>query len=270
MSFPMNLQIFAESVETPEPAEPVSEELGAEVVDTPEETEGEEVQEPAAPAVDENAIYAAARRSAERDMNGLNGRVLSRFGNMKNPETGKPIRTANDYFDALEAQERVNARQQMQEHGVNPELLAQLIANDPTIRQAKEVLRENNLLEGEREIDEQVRKISEIDPNLKSLDDIYKMDTFQTFDNYVRNHGLSLVEAFYLANKDSLSQKDVAATKQAAINAAKGKSHMTPVGGGAPSADTEVDIPVEERSIWEAAYPDLSYKELKAKYNKSL
>lgn len=270
MSFPMNLQIFAESVETPEPAEPVSEELGAEVVEEPVEPEGAEVQEPAAPAIDENAIYAAARRAAERDMNGLNERVTSRFGNMKNPETGKPILTANDYFDALEAQERVNARQQMQQQGVSPELLAQLIASDPTIRQAQQVLRENTLREGEREMNDQIRKISEIDPSVKSLDDIFKMDTFQKFDNYVRNHGYNLVDAFYLANRENLSQKDVAATKQAAINAAKGKSHMTPVGGGAPSSEAEVDIPENERSIWEMAYPDLSYKELKTKYNKSL
>ena len=270
MRFPMNLQIFAESVETPEPAEPVSEELEAEVVDESVEPEGEEVQEPAAPAVDENAIYAAARRAAEKDMNGLNARVASRFGNMKNPETGMPIRTVSDYFDALEAQERVNARQQMHEKGVDPDVLAQLIANDPTIRQAQNVLRENTLREGEREMGEQIRKISEIDPNVKSLDDILKMDTFQNFDNYVRNYGLSLVDAFYLANRDSLAQKDVAATKQAAINAAKGKSHMIPAGGGAPSADTEVDIPANERAIWETAYPELSYKELKAKYNKSL
>ena len=265
MKIPMNLQFFAESAETPEVAEPVSEEP-AEVVDT--QVEGEEVQEPAEPVVDENAIYAAARRASEKRINDLNARISNRFGNLTNPETGKPIQSMEDYLDALEAQERVQARQQMQEKGVDPEVLSRLIANDPTIRQAQKVLEENTMREGERELNEQIRKLSEIDPSIKTFDDVCKMENFQTFDALVRNNNLDFVSAYRLANFEKLSQKEAAATKQAAINAAKGKSHMVPTAGLTVNDGLE-EIPVADLPKWKAFFPDASAKELKEKYNRA-
>ena len=106
---PMNLQMYAEGGEGPDIADPVSEEL-AEVVDfvDPEGDKGEKDPEPADPGIDENAIYAEARRTAEKQMNAMNARVMSRFAGMTNPETGQPIKTVADYFEALDAQERVN------------------------------------------------------------------------------------------------------------------------------------------------------------------
>ena len=265
MFIPMNLQIFAESVETPEVAEPVSEET-AEVVDT--QVEGAEVQEPAEPVIDENAIYAAARRASDKQMNELNKRISDRFGKLTNPETGKPIQSVYDYLDALEAQERVQARQQMQERGVDPEILSRLIANDPTIRKAQKVLEENTMREGERELNEQIKKLSEIDPSIKSFDDLPKMENFKTFDALVRNNGLNFVDAYRLANFEKLSQKDAAATKQAAINAAKGKSHMVPTAGLTVNDGLE-EIPVADLAKWKAFFPEASAKELKEKYNRA-
>lgn len=274
--FPMNLQLFAEGANDPGAADPdVGEELIDEpLIEEPEGTEGEGAgaNEPelAAPEVDQNAIYAEARRAAERQMNGLNSRVISRFGNMKNPETGRPIRSAQDYFDALEAQERVNARREVESRGVDPRLIDRMIADNPVIRQAQEVIRENTLRQGEAELNNQIQKISAFDPSVKSLDDIVKMPTFPVFDSYVRQ-GLSLTDAYRLANFDSLAQRDAAASRQAAINSVKGKSHLSPIGGVSGDAGAPmVDIPKEELSIWEEAYPELSYKELKEKYNKTL
>ena len=270
--FPLNLQLFAEGEEDPEPADPEVVEIGVEDPvggEEPAGTEGEEDPEPADPEIDSNAIYAQARRAAERRMEGINSRVSRRFGNMKNPETGQPIRTAEDYFDALEAQERVNARRQIEERGVDPALIDQMISNNPVIRQAQEVLHENTMREGERELSEQIQQISAIDPLVKSLADIAKMETFPQFDAYVRR-GLSLPEAYRLANFESLSQRDAAASRQAAINAAKGKSHLSPIGGGMGEASHMVEIPNEELGLWQEVYPELSYKELREKYNKSL
>ena len=192
-------------------------------------------------------------------------RVARRFGSMKNPETGQPIRTTQDYFDALDAQERMNARQQMQQRGVDPGLIDRIVNNNPVIRQAQQVIRENTLRQCEMELENQIHQISTIDPSIKSLDDIAKMPTFPVFDAYVRR-GLSLTDAYRLANFDSLAQRDAAASRQAVINAAKGKSHLGPIGGGAGDPGKEmVDIPANERYLWEEAYPDISYKELKEK-----
>ena len=277
--FPLNLQLFAGGENEPEPADPVT---GTELIDEPEPTEtpdddpgeggegGENEPAPAAPAIDQNAIYAQARRAADRRMNELDSRVASRFGNMRNPETGQPIRTTQDYFDALDAQERMNARREVQRRGVDPGLIDRMIANNPVIRQAQQVIRDNTLRQGEMELENQILQISSFDPSVKSLDDIVKMPTFPVFDAYVRQ-GLSITDAYRLANFDSLAQRDAAANRQAAINSVRGKSHLAPIGGVAGEAGKQlVDIPQNERYLWEEAYPELSYKELKEKYNKTL
>lgn len=277
--FPLNLQLFAGGENEPEPADPVT---GTELIDEPEPTKapdddpgeggegGENEPAPAAPAIDQNAIYAQARRAADRRMNELDSRVASRFGNMRNPETGQPIRTTQDYFDALDAQERMNARREVQRRGVDPGLIDRMIANNPVIRQAQQVIRDNTLRQGEMELENQIQQISSFDPSVKSLDDIVKMPTFPVFDAYVRQ-GLSITDAYRLANFDSLAQRDAAANRQAAINSVRGKSHLAPIGGVAGEAGKQlVDIPQNERYLWEEAYPELSYKELKEKYNKTL
>ncbi len=104
---------------------------------------------------------------------------------------------------------------------------------------------------------------------IKSLEDISKMPTFQVFDAFVRR-GLSLTEAYRLANFDSLMQRDAAATRQATINAAKGKNHLAPLGGVNGPQEQLVEIPQNERELWETAYPGVPYKELREKYNRSL
>ena len=262
---PMNLQIFA-GEEVSEPAEPTLDEVESVVVDEAVSTAGEEVQEPAAPANDENARYAAARREAEGRVNRMNQRVVERFGEFKNPITGKPITTVDDYFDALDAQEQLNIRQQMQEKGVDPALLDQAIRNNPLMKQAENAIREINLQRGNQELDRQIREISTMYPEVKNLSDIAKMDTFPIFDSYVKN-GMNLTDAFKLANFDSLMQKGNAASKQAAINAAKGKSHLTPV-GGATAPDGLAEIPREELSRWKEFFPNATAKELREKYNR--
>ena len=260
--FPLNLQLFAGGENEPEPADPVT---GTELIDEPEPTETPDDDPGEGGEGGENE-----RRAADRRMNELDSRVASRFGNMRNPETGQPIRTTQDYFDALDAQERMNARREVQRRGVDPGLIDRMIANNPVIRQAQQVIRDNTLRQGELELENQIQQISSFDPSVKSLDDIVKMPTFPVFDAYVRQ-GLSITDAYRLANFDSLAQRDAAANRQAAINSVRGKSHLAPIGGVAGEAGKQlVDIPQNERYLWEEAYPDLSYKELKEKYNKTL
>lgn len=267
---PMNLQIFA-GEEGQEPADPVLEgdATGGEVVDEPAEPEGGEVQDPAEPAIDENARFAAARRQAEAQIAARDQRFAERFGHITNPVTGRPIQSEKDYFEALDYQAQQQVMQQAKDQGVNPELIEQLVANSPAMRQAQQVIRQATIDEGNREMNQQIQEISGFYPEVKTLDDIVKMETFPVFDAYVRQ-GLNLVDAFRLANFDALSQRGAAASKQAAINAAKGKGHLSPVGGGAGDLTGEVEIPANERELWESFYPGLSYKELRTKYNNTL
>ncbi len=270
---PMNLQMFA-GEEEPGGADPV-----LEVGDPGEGTQsgiddpGGNEPGPADPAIDQNAAFAAARRRAEQQYNqriaNRDAEFARRFGHLKNPETGRPIQSESDYFAALDAQERLNAQEQLRTQGVDPSVLERIIQNNPTIRRAEQVLHQASLEKGNQMLDSQINEISGFYPEVRSLGDIARMDTFPKFDAYVRS-GMNLVDAFRLANFDSLVGRSAAASKQAAINAAKSTGHLLPVGGGANGPEGEVDIPKNELELWQDIYPGLSYKELKAKYNRTL
>lgn len=270
---PMNLQMFA-GEEVPEVADPVLETEGAGNED-PEGMEGGGGNDPgvADPVVDQNAAFAAARRRAEQHYNqeiaNRDAEYARRFGHLKNPETGQPIRNERDYFAALDAQERLNTQEQLRSQGVDPSVLERIIQNNPTIRQAEQVLRQATIEKGNQMLEDQIKEISGFYPEVKSLEDISKMETFRTFDRYVRS-GMNLVDAFKLANYDSLVGRGAAASRQAAINSAKSTGHLIPVDGGANGPEGEVDIPKNELGLWQDIYPGLSYKELKAKYNRTL
>lgn len=269
---PMNLQMFA-GEEEPAGAEPVLETGGEETPEGIEGDKGGNEPEVAEPVIDQNAAFAAARRRAEQHYNqeiaNRDAEYARRFGHLKNPETGQPIRSERDYFAALDAQERLNTQEQLRSQGVDPSVLERIIQNNPTIRQAEQVLRQATIEKGNQMLDDQIKEISGFYPEVKSLADISKMDTFQAFDRYVRN-GMSLVDAFKLANYDTLVGRGAAASRQAAINAAKSTGHLVPVGGGANGPEGEVDIPKNDLELWQDTYPGLSYKELKAKYNRTL
>lgn len=270
---PMNLQMFA-GEEVPEVADPVLETEGAGNED-PEGMEGGGGNDPgvADPVVDQNAAFAAARRRAEQHYNqeiaNRDAEYARRFGHLKNPETGQPIRNERDYFAALDAQERLNTQEQLRSQGVDPSVLERIIQNNPTIRQAEQVLRQATIEKGNQMLEDQIKEISGFYPEVKSLEDISKMETFRTFDRYVRS-GMNLVDAFKLANYDALVGRGAAASRQAAINSAKSTGHLIPVDGGANGPEGEVDIPKNELGLWQDIYPGLSYKELKAKYNRTL
>lgn len=263
---PMNTQNFA-GEEVPEVAAPELDNAVDSVgVDGAEDTAGVTEQDPATPVVDDNARFAAARREAEGKVHSMNQKIAERFGNYKNPITGKPITTLDEYFEALDAQEHLNTVQQMQEKGVDPELIDRAVRNNPLMRQAENAIRELNLQRGNQELNRQIAEISTFYPEVKTLEDITKMETFPAFDSYVKN-GMGITEAFKLANFDALMQRGSAASKQAAINAAKGKSHMTPV-GGASTPEGLAEIPHEELSRWKEFFPNATAKELREKYNR--
>lgn len=77
----------------------------------------------------------------------------------------------------------------------------------------------------------QLAEIRKIDPSIKSIDDVIRMETGPKFAEYVRR-GVSPVEAFKLANHEAIVQKARSAGAQAQRNAAAGKAHMKPAAAG--------------------------------------
>ena len=246
-------------------------------VDTTEtevDTQGEEDAEPAEPQevedqapeqpVDVNAIAAAARRKAEAEMKARDAEYARRFGNLVNPKTGQPIRSERDYLAALDAQEEMKAKEQLKQSGVDPNLLDNLIANNPAVRQAQAVMAQAQQQATIGQINADVAELGKLDPSIVSLEtvppDVIRMSM---------ERQMSLVDAYKIVNFGQVNSSQQAAIQQAAINQAKGKSHLNPVNGVAVQ-DNSVEIPQTELALWKSYFPNKSAEELKKMYNDEL
>jgi len=77
--------------------------------------------------------------------------------------------------------------------------------------------------------------------------------------------GNNLVDAFKLANYDTLTSSTAAASRQAAINAAQSKQHLsqtTTRGAGA------VSVPADVKEAYRAFNPNATDAEIQQHYNK--
>ena len=232
----------------------------------PQESEDQapEQEEETQPQIDVNAIAAAARRKAEGEMKARDAEYARRFGHLTNPETGQPIRSERDYLAALDAQEKLKAKEQLKQSGVDPNLLDQLIANNPAVRQAQAVMAQAQQQATFNQINSDIAELGKIDPSIVSLETVPPDVIRKSMDT-----GMSLVDAYKILNFGQVNSTQQAAIQQAAINQAKGKAHLNPVNGVAVQ-DNSVEIPQNLRGLWESMFPDKSYEERKKLYNDTL
>lgn len=272
----MNLQFFAEDsedegVNETEPAEQ-SEFESEDAQPTGEETE----EEPAAPQFDTdraNAAFASMRReleAARREQADIDALYARQYGGYTNPETGQPITSARDYFEAMEAQERMQARAQLQENNIDPRMIDNMIANSPAVRQAKAATAELNSYRASRMMDEDFKKVLALDPTKTSEDDILNDPAYLTVVNYIETHpGTRFDEAYKIVNFERLADSRGAAAKQAVVNQVKSKNHLS-TGTSIDVQDSDEDIPPTMVEKYKEMFPEKSMKELKALYNNTL
>lgn len=265
---PYDLQFFAdEGGEESDVAEQTEEETTD--ADTEEESEEEPEED------DRDSIYAAARRRAESEARAKYEKeqverdtYYARMCEGKvNPETGAPITTEAEYREALEAQERINMNQQLQSKGIDPEILNQFVKNNPAIREAERLVEETKQTRIQEQIAEDIKTIMTLDKSFADEDELTSSDEFQNAVKYASSHpGVLLSEAYKLVNFDTLRNAGARAAKQAAINEAKGKGHLTSPKGA--KGDDEISIPEGDLNKWKRFYPEKSIKELNALYAK--
>ena len=226
------------------------------------------------PGMSEDKRWQIARQRAEREAKTkYNGFVARRFGNYKTPD-GRPVQTMEDYFAALDAQQELARQQAVQQAArqMAPEQarqLVELLKNDPErmrLQAENDALRRQTMqAEGQQQFEEQLKEIGQLDPEVKSPADLAKIAEFKEFDAMVRSGRYNMVDAYRLACFDRLAQRQASAAKQAAINAAKGKAHLAPVGGGRAAEDGLTDEIIEN---YRRFNPKWTREEI-ARYHKS-
>ena len=234
--------------------------------------QGEEEQEAAAPAVEEteeceqpqtevpeqepktdrDAQFAAARRKAEAERDAAIARAkedaqkqVDEFFNtsgLMNPYTGQPITTRAEYEAYRERFEADQKAKLMEKAGITQEEFQAFVQGLPEVRAARQAkaeaeaaARQAREQEAKARVDEQLRQIQAIDPTVKELGDLAKLDTYPKLYDMVKR-GYSILDAYRLANYDTLTQRAAEASRKAAINSVQSKQHLKATesrGGGA-------------------------------------
>ena len=276
----LNLQFFADEAgaEVPEVAEPAMDATEVESSATTEEEPSTESEDSNVQSAEENAKYAAARRQAEAQLAKYkadeDAEYARRFGDYENPITHQPIRTKQDYFDALDAQEKLKRDAELESKGTDPnvfeEMVNRQVANNPYVQQAQAIMQANQEQQIQNQLAEDMKTITKLNPNLKTLDDVFALDNAQEMITLVQQNNISLANAYKLTHFDDLMAGKTASAKQAALNTMNGTSHLNPTDSLANTDDGQVEIPANELSQWQKAFPHANMAELRKKYNKAI
>ena len=259
-------------------SEPNLEETAAEETtqQTQEPAQESAAEEPAKEPEIPDSVWATARKRSEREAQArIDRQIAQRFGQYKNPATGKPIATLDDYLAALDAQaekdrqeaiDRMTANQSREQQ----EALRQILASDPEKRRLSARVQE---LE-QKQLDEQagaafnrdVAELQKLEPALKTVNDLEKLEGFDKIVQLVQENGLDMVTAYKAVNFGRATQASQAAGKQAAINAAKGKNHLAAHDGQAQPGTQKV-MSESMLHLAKEAFPDKSDAEIQKLYN---
>lgn len=248
-----------------EPAEPAGEshvEEGAETEQKPSDESSHHVQ-----TDEENARYAAMRRKAEADaekrMNAELDKSIASLG-LTDPYTNKPI-TNHAEMQAYRQRFVEEQRKEMQEKaGMSPEDYKRFVDSLPEVQAGKAAQQKVMDLEIRAKIDSQMREIQMISPEIKSMEDLSKLDNFDKLYDMV-GKGYELADAYKVLNYDRLTAKAAEAAKQQALNSIGGKNHLQPV---TPRGQGAVPVPADVVAEYRALMPEATDAEIQAHYNK--
>lgn len=236
-------------------------------------TEATEQPEVTEEPEDRNAAFAKVRREAEakanRRMSALDAEVAERFKGLTNPITGQPIRTAREYFDALDAQEQLATQKTLADNGLDPKLIENAVNNNPAVKAANLYLQEQQHKDLLAYLEKQVEEVGKLDPDIHSAQDIEQSERYPEVQRYVKENRLSIVDAYKLVYADKLTANKTAAAKQQAINNARSQQHLKPTEGGSAGKDLK-EIPQSQISEWRRFFGDKSDAEIRELYNNTL
>lgn len=276
-----NVQELAEPAAAAEETQPLSGENAQESAEPAGEPAAEEQAPTGEQSPEERRAFAERRRQydAETARRAEQARVdkiyADLYSGQTNPYTGVPIASEADYRafrEAAEAEARRQAGQareeQLRQSGIDPGLLNQLVSErvseHPAVKNAAQAAELARREAAKAALDNELKAIGSIDPSVKTLEDLLKMPNAGQFDELVRG-GMSLVNAYKVANFDDLGRRRAAAARQAALNGVEGKEHLNATGSRGTGG---VEVPAETMECYRDMLPHMTDDEIRKHYSK--
>ena len=164
-----------------------------------------------------------ARAEAERASQMASMLFETAYKGEVNPFTGRPIETIEDFV----AWKQENERQSLQQAGLPPDYIEQLINNHPVIKQAGAIIQQNQKMQGRMAFDRELSEIQKLNPKIRSIDDLVAEtkddETFQA----LQKGGMPLSKAYATTHRISQRKAD------------SSKDHLQSVGGGSAGDASE-------------------------------
>jgi hypothetical protein len=225
----MDLQLFAEGEPTTEPStEPTTEPVTEPVTE---------------PTPDVTNTQAFSKRLNEMTQKAIDAEYDRLYG----AEYG--IHSKAEYDAAIAQQQAEAARQQFQdENGFDPDVIKpvveQMLKSDPRYQRLEQMEKEANITAAVSKFNEEFPELG-----IKSFDDIAKLPNIDKMYEYVNSKGLSLNDAYKLANYGDVIGKTATQAQQEAIKkiAANGASSPGSLAAGGEG---------EEKSIFKMSQTD--------------
>ena len=282
-----------EGAEVTEPADPSSES------NTTDHSAGAEAQEAAAPAegdtkppeprkerkTEEDARFAAARRRAEADRDAAIAKARAdvqaqaqksidqffRDSGLINPFTKAPITTKDEYTAYRQQYLEQQKQNMLQKTGMSQEEYKAFVDNLPEVRAAREAkaaadqaAMEAREQQARSRVEAQLKEIQGMDPAIKTLQDLSKMETYPKLYDMVKR-GYSIVDAYKLANYDALTNRAAEASRKAAVTSVQSKQHLTATRA---RGDGAVSVPESVLEEYRVLNPGASKEEIQRHYQK--
>lgn len=227
----------------------------------------------------ERARFAAARRKAEAERDAAVkaakeeaqrqiDAAISSLG-IENPYTGKTVRTKEEYDQYVAAVQTERKNQLLKRSGMSEAEYKEFVDGLPEVQaaraakaQADEAAREAAEASARQKVEEQLAQIRAMDPSVKSLADLAKTENYPKVYEMVKK-GYDLADAYKLANFDRVQRSTADSSRQAAMNAAAGKAHMSSTASRGVGA---VSVPSDVADMYRVFDPDISDAEIQKHY----
>ena len=214
---------------------------------------------------EENARFAAARRESEAETRTLKNRMMALAKSQ-----------GFNSFEELEhhlKEDKLNALGQKlyEEYGVEQDAVKPFI-NDmvnahPDVIKAREALALSHQQEAQRYVDSEIAKIKEINPDIKSFEDVMALKNFGDIEVLLQKN-YTISDAYKIANFNSILEGSGKKVAQQVRNGIDSKNHLSPT-KGAGAGDT-VMVPEDIKEQYRVFNPGISDEEILKDYKKSL
>lgn len=219
-------------------------------------------------AIDQ-AVERALAAEREKNRKELDG-IFERAG-LSNSYDKTPIKNRDDFEKWYKSHEDAKLQKALKDGKLTQDALNAAIERNPTIAainaqnaQEQQAARAAKEAADRAQIEKELEEIRRYDPSIKSVADLRTMPNHEAFEERV-SRGMSFIEAYRLANWDSLQQKQQEAARQQAQSNARSKDHL----GSLPASRGKgaVSVPRDVAAMYRVFNPQATDEEIARHYN---